>query len=105
MILRMIFIYIPADFDIDLFSNQTIEEFNNVVNFVKNNDEVNAIFPNCIPYYYDIHALRRNGWNSKDSWKIYNKLSKYFPIGKFFKVLFDLPKTDKNRERCRPYQG
>ena len=33
----------PADFDIDLFSNQTIEEFNNVVNFVKNNDEVNAI--------------------------------------------------------------
>ena len=78
------FLYIPADFDIDLFSNQTIEEFNNVVNFVKNNDEVNAIFPNCIPYYYDIHALRRNGWNSKDSWKIYNKLSKYFPIGKFF---------------------
>ncbi|OUX37947.1 MAG: hypothetical protein CBE33_02095 [Candidatus Pelagibacter sp. TMED273] len=77
-------LYIPADFDIDLFSGQTVEEFHNVIDFVINNKEIDAIFPNCSPYYYDIHALRKAGWNLNDAWKNYEKLSKYIPIGKFF---------------------
>ena len=77
-------LYIPADFDIDLFNRQTVEEFYNVLNFLINNKEIDAMFPNCSPYYYDIHALRKVGWNSNDGWKNYEKLSKYVPIGKFF---------------------
>jgi len=78
------YIYISADFDIDLFSKTPKETFFQILNKINNQNEVTAIFPNTTPYYYDIHALRKRGWNTVDSWKRYNQISKYVPIGKFF---------------------
>jgi hypothetical protein len=82
------YIYISADFDVDLFSKTVKDKFFKILTQFNNQNQYTAIFPNNVPYYYDIHALRKNGWNTLDSWKKYNQISKYVPIGKFFLKYF-----------------
>jgi hypothetical protein len=77
-------IYISADFDLDLFSQIPVNNFLDYVYNFHNQKTFTAIFPNSIPFYYDIHALRKEKWNNVDAWDEYNKISKFVPIGKFF---------------------
>ena len=49
-----------------------------------------------MPYYYDVHALRKDKWNSIDSWKKYNQISKYIPVGKHRKSIKRIVKVIEN---------
>ena len=82
------YLYISIDFDLDLFSETPKEEFFQILNKLRNQKDMTALFPNNIPYYYDIHALRKDKWNTIDSWKKYNQITKYIPVGKFFLKYF-----------------
>lgn len=77
------YIYIPLDFDLDLFTFETTESFFEKINLLHKKDTIDVLFPFSIPRYYDIHALRAGEWNKRDSWKVEKKISKYVPIGKF----------------------
>tara|TARA_B100000965_G_scaffold350111_1_gene323775 strand:- start:519 stop:1391 length:873 start_codon:yes stop_codon:yes gene_type:complete len=81
-------LYISIDFDLDLFSKTPKEKFFQILNKLRNQKDLTAVFPNNVPYYYDVHALRKDKWNSIDSWKKYNQISKYIPVGKFFLKYF-----------------
>ena len=78
------FIYISLDLDLDLFINESIQNFYKRINKVSEKENIDAIFPFSIPRYYDIHALRAKKWNEKDSWKLEKKYNKYILVGKFF---------------------
>ncbi len=77
------FIYVPLDLDIELFKYIDSKKLFNLMNMLKNN-QADAIFPFSYPYYYDIHALRSKGWNTKNPWHSVNSINKYLFIGKFF---------------------
>jgi len=81
-------LYVSIDFDLDLFSKTPKEEFFKILNKLINQKDLTALFPNNVPYYYDVHALRKDKWNTTDSWKKYNQISKYMPVGKFFLKYF-----------------
>jgi len=78
------FLYIPMDFDINHFEITSHEEFFKLVKEFKEDANTNAIFPVSYPYYYDIFALRAEGWVNINSQLIVNKLKKYLRLGSFF---------------------
>ena len=55
-------LYIPIDLDIDLFSLIKPKSFIDLVKNFQNNKDIDALFPYSEPYYYDIFALRKQGW-------------------------------------------
>ena len=77
-------IYIPADFDLDLFSQIPINKFLDSLYTFSNQISFTAFFPNSVPFYYDVHALREKNWNNGNGWDKYKRISKFLPIGKFF---------------------
>ncbi len=89
------FLYIPLDLDIELFKYTSNEEFKNLLIMLKNNKSYDVIFPFSFPYYYDIHALRSNRWNTKNPWHSINSINKYLPIGKFFTRYFFIYRKQK----------
>jgi len=75
--------YIPMDMDMDLFKLIDIKKFINLLNYF-NIEDIDALFPFSKPYYYDIFALRKNGWVSKNNIVKAEQLKKKFVIGSFF---------------------
>jgi hypothetical protein len=105
-------ILIPLDLDIDLFSLTTIEFFDQLLRSFLIDTEMDAVFPNSIPYYYDIHALRAKNWNNIDSWSRVDKISKFIPVGKFFirylliyKKQFKIPLSNENIKISSAFGG
>lgn len=77
-------IYIPMDMDIDLFKFVNNKEFFELINNFENNDDLSAIFPFTIPFYYDIFALRSKGWVENNSTLIAHNFKKRIRLGSFF---------------------
>ena len=76
-------LYIPLDLDIDLFEFTDISKFENqLINFIEQKT-YDAMFPISTPYYYDIFALRAEGWLNVNSQQIINRLKKYLFVGSF----------------------
>tara|TARA_B100000965_G_scaffold367409_1_gene353354 strand:+ start:115 stop:978 length:864 start_codon:yes stop_codon:yes gene_type:complete len=89
------FIYIPIDFDIELFQFLDTVSFFNLLEKFLNKQNIDALFPYGYPYYYDIHALRAYNWNTKSPWESVKKINKFVPIGKFFTRYFMIYKKQK----------
>ena len=76
-------LYIPLDLDIDLFKFTDISKFENqLIDFIEQKT-YDAIFPVSTPYYYDIFALRAEGWLNVNSQLIINRVKKYLFVGSF----------------------
>ena len=78
-------IYIPFDNDIDIFKYLNIEKFMDLVMQTKNSDS-DALFPVSLPYYYDIFALRAEGWVSYNSQLLVKSLKTKF---RYFSFLWN----------------
>ena len=46
------------------------------------------MFPFSVPFYYDLAALRADGWLEEDIWIKFNKLAKKLKVGKIFLRIF-----------------
>ena len=66
-------LYIAADFDLDLTSLMSSGSFRQACRDVAD-EQVDALFPFSLPFYYDIYALRAPGWCPYDST---SKIEKY----------------------------
>ena len=77
-------LYIPIDLDIDLFSLIKPKSFIDLVSNFQNNNDIDALFPYSEPYYYDIFALRKQGWVDNNAVLQAHKLKQKFKIGSFF---------------------
>ena len=77
-------LYIPIDLDIDLFSLIKPKSFIDLVKNFQNNKDIDALFPYSEPYYYDIFALRKQGWVDNNAVLQAHKLKQKFKIGSFF---------------------
>ncbi len=80
--------YIPLDLDVDLFSQITTNEFIEILTLILKNNEIDALFPFSVPFYYDLAALRADGWLEEDIWIKFNKLAKKLKVGKIFLRIF-----------------
>ena len=78
------FLYIPMDFDINQFEITSHDEFYKLAKEFKEGANTDAMFPVSYPFYYDIFALRAEGWININSQLIVNKLKKYLRLGSFF---------------------
>lgn len=76
-------IYIPLDLDIDIFKFTSVEEFQELIEYVIKKNKPNGIFPFSLPYYYDIFALRATNWVNYNSQYWVKRLKKIFKIGSF----------------------
>lgn len=82
-------IYIPLDTDFFLFSNTSVDQLDALISKVLKTNKSSAIFPVSSPYYYDIFALRAQGWLNINSQLIVSRLKKYLKVGSFlFNYLF-----------------
>jgi hypothetical protein len=62
-------IYCPIDLDSEIASSIDLDVFISECERVARG-EVNAIFPTSEPYYYDIYALRKEGWVENNCWGV-----------------------------------
>tara|TARA_Y100000992_G_scaffold163574_1_gene109748 strand:- start:246 stop:1145 length:900 start_codon:yes stop_codon:yes gene_type:complete len=76
-------LFIPMDMDMDLFKLMDNKKFNNLLEYFINN-EIDALFPFSIPYYYDIFALRKKGWVNGNDVNKADVLKKTLILGSFF---------------------
>ena len=76
--------YIPLDLDVELFSKISTNEFIEILTRIQKNDDIDALFPFSVPFYYDLAALRSVGWVEEDIWIKFNKMAKKLKIGKIF---------------------
>ncbi len=76
-------IYIPYDNDIDLFKYINENNFMSLIEDLIINKEVKGIFPVSEPFYYDIFALRANGWVDYNAQKIVGKLKRNIKLFSF----------------------
>jgi len=76
-------LFLPMDMDIDLFKFMDNEKFNNLLKYFIMN-EIDALFPFSIPYYYDIFALRKKGWVNGNDVNKADWLKKTLILGSFF---------------------
>jgi len=60
-------IYLPVDLDLDIDWSNITTELEEAIRAIHRGD-VDGIFPSSTPRYYDIHALRAPGWNTRDAW-------------------------------------
>ncbi len=88
-------IYIPVDFDIEIFQFLDTMSFFKILEKFFHSDDIDALFPFGYPYYYDIHALRANSWNTKSPWEYIRKINKFIPVGKFITRYFIIYKKQK----------
>lgn len=56
------FIFIPIDSDIEVFKFYSMKKFLNLIRFFYK-ENIEAMFPFSIPYYYDIFALHSENWS------------------------------------------
>jgi hypothetical protein len=77
-------IYIPADFDLDLFKFVSEEMLNDLIKKSMDKNIEHGKFPFSYPYYYDIFALRATNWVTFNSQFWAKRLKKYIKIGSFF---------------------
>ena len=49
--------YIPLDLDVDLFSQISTNEFIQILTRIQKDDNIDALFPFSVPFYYDLAAL------------------------------------------------
>ena len=88
--------YIPLDLDVELFSKISTNEFIEILTRIQKNDDIDALFPFSVPFYYDLAALRSVGWVEEDIWIKFNKMAKKLKIGKIFlKILLIFNKQIK----------
>ena len=76
-------LYIPMDFDLNLFEFMSKEKFIKLLNFFNESSDADAIFPFSYPYYYDIFALRKEGWVEESSLLRSIKLKRKLKFGSF----------------------
>ena len=76
-------IYIPCDFDFFLFSLTSNIQLQKLIDSTVSKGSGSAVFPASVPYYYDIFALRAEGWLNFNSQLIVSRLKKYLKIGSF----------------------
>ncbi len=93
------FLYIPIDLDIDLFSLIKPKSFIDLINNFQNNNDTDALFPYSEPYYYDIFALRKQGWVDNNAVLQAHKLKQKFKIGSFFFNYFFVFKKQINKNK------
>jgi hypothetical protein len=91
-------LYIPIDLDSKIAQSietaQFIDECLRVAS-----GEVDAVFPSSEPYYYDIYALRADGWVESDCWDAVKKYKKY--IGSFIPKYTFVYKNQKSIKDIR----
>ncbi len=92
-------LYIPIDLDIDLFSLIKPKSFIELLNNFQNNKDIDALFPYSEPYYYDIFALRKQGWVDNNTILQAHKLKQKFKIGSFFFNYFFVFKKQINKNK------
>ncbi len=92
-------LYIPIDLDIDLFSLIKPKSFIDLVKNFQNNKDIDALFPYSDPYYYDIFALRKQGWVDNNAVLQAHKLKQKFKIGSFFFNYFFVFKKQINKNK------
>ena len=80
--------YIPLDLDVELFSQISTNEFIEILTRFQKNDDIDALFPFSVPFYYDLAALRSVGWLEDDVWIGFNNIAKKLKIGKIFLRIF-----------------
>ena len=95
-------IYIPLDLDIEIFKFSTPQSFFNLIKTFIANKNIDAVFPFGYPYYYDIHALRASGWNTRSPWEVVSKINKYLIVGKLFTRYFVIYRKQKRYYKKRP---
>jgi len=76
-------LFLPMDMDMDLFKFMDNEKFDNLLKYFINN-EIDALFPFSIPYYYDIFALRKTGWVNGNDVNKADVLKRTLILGSFF---------------------
>ncbi len=76
-------LFLPMDMDLDLFKFMDNDKFNNLLEYFINN-EIDALFPFSIPYYYDIFALRKKGWVNGNNVNKADVLKRTLILGSFF---------------------
>ena len=76
--------YIPLDLDVELFSNISTNEFIQILTRIQKDDNIDALFPFSVPFYYDLAALRSVGWIEEDIWIRFNKIFTEIKLEKFF---------------------
>ena len=92
-------LYIPIDLDIDLFSLIKPKSFIDLIKNFQNNKDIDALFPYSEPYYYDIFALRKQGWVDNNAVLQAHKLKQKFKIGSFFFNYFFVFKKQINKNK------
>lgn len=60
-------IYLPVDLDLDIDWSSLATPLRDAITLVRSGS-LDGVFPVSTPLYYDIHALRAAGWNSRDPW-------------------------------------
>ena len=80
--------YIPLDLDVELFSQISTDDFLKILTRVNKDNDIDALFPFSLPFYYDLAALRAYGWLEEDVWIKFNKLAKKLKVGKIFLRIF-----------------
>lgn len=81
-------IYCPIDLDSEIASSVDLDVFISECERVENG-ELNAIFPASEPYYYDIYALRKEGWVEGNCWGKVNIRTRTLSFWQKRKHIFD----------------
>ena len=76
-------IYIPIDLDIDIFSQTSLKQFEELIEYVIKKNYSNGIFPFSTPFYYDIFALRAVNWVNYNSQYWVKRMKKILKVGSF----------------------
>lgn len=93
--------YIPLDLDVDLFSQISKEEFIRILTQIRDNNEIEVLFPFSVPFYYDLAALRASGWLEEDIWIKFNILAKKLKFGKIFLRIYLIFKKQIKHPRSK----
>ena len=62
-----LFIFLLIFLDIDIFSQTSLKQFEELIEYVIKKNYSNGIFPFSTPFYYDIFALRAVNWVNYNS--------------------------------------
>lgn len=71
-------LYMPLDLDLRIDWLGIEDELRSAVALISEGACI-GIFPSSSPKYYDIHALRAQGWNEEDAWLEVAKAKKRYP--------------------------
>jgi hypothetical protein len=82
-------IYFPIDLDLPNSGPANTQHYEQLFSNFLNDPQAGGYFPNSLPFYYDIWALRAKEWCEVDCWEQFGNLSKQIGKEMALKICID----------------